>query len=141
MNYQDFLNNKTFVLESKGFDVEKEDLNPMLFSFQLDIVRWALAKGRAAVFTDCGTGKSAIQLEWANKIHELSGGDVLIVAPLAVVEQTRREGIKFGIDVRVCASQEDVQHGISITNYEKLDHFVANRFQGVVSTLRLSFVR
>ena len=58
MNYQDFLNNKTFVLESKGFDVEKEDLNPMLFSFQLDIVRWALAKGRAAVFTDCGTGKA-----------------------------------------------------------------------------------
>ena len=48
MDYQDFLNNKTFVLESKGFDVEKEDLNPMLFSFQLDIVRWALAKGRAA---------------------------------------------------------------------------------------------
>lgn len=132
MDYQEFLNNKTFVLESKGFDVEKEDLNPMLFSFQLDIVRWALAKGRAAVFTDCGTGKSAIQLEWANKIHELSGGDVLIVAPLAVVEQTRREGIKFGINVTVCASQEDVQRGINITNYEKLDHFIANRFQGVV---------
>lgn len=133
VSYQDFLKQKTFVLESMGFDVNQEDLNPKLFQFQKDIVRWALAKGRAAVFTDCGTGKSAIQLEWAKKICELiQGGDVLIVAPLAVVDQTRREGIKFNVDVHVCASQSDVRPGVNITNYEKLDHFVAKHFIGVV---------
>ena len=132
-SYQEFLNKKTFVLESVGFDVDQKDLNPKLFQFQKDIVRWALAKGRAAVFTDCGTGKSAIQLEWARMIHKLTqGGDVLIVAPLAVVDQTRREGIKFDVDVHICASQADVRPGVSITNYEKLDHFVASHFKAVV---------
>lgn len=131
-SYRHFLDNKAFILESVGFDVDQSDLNPQLFGFQKDIVRWALAKGRAAVFTDCGTGKSAIQLEWARWIHKLTGKDVLIVAPLAVVDQTRREGNKFGVDIRICASQDDVRPGIIITNYEKLDHFVANQFIGVV---------
>lgn len=130
--YDDFLKNKTFVLESVGFEVDQEELNGKLFQFQKDIVRWALAKGRAAVFTDCGTGKSAIQLEWARKIHELTGGDVLIVAPLAVVDQTRREGVKFDVDVNICANQQDVRPGVNITNYEKLDNFVAGHFRAVV---------
>ena len=132
MEYSDFLKNKTFVLESKGFDIDPSNLNPHLFGFQRDICRWALAKGRAAVFTDCGSGKSIIQLEWAHQVSTLTGGKVLIVAPLAVVEQTRREGEKFGIPCKVCASQNDVEDGISITNYEKLDHFTANEFVGVV---------
>ena len=132
MEYSDFLKNKTFVLESMGFDVDPASLNPHLFGFQRDICRWALAKGRAAVFTDCGSGKSIIQLEWAHQVSTLTGGKVLIVAPLAVVEQTRREGEKFGIPCKVCASQNDVEDGISITNYEKLDHFTANSFAGVV---------
>ena len=132
MEYSDFLKNKTFVLESMGFDVDPASLNPHLFGFQRDICRWALAKGRAAVFTDCGSGKSIIQLEWAHQVSTLTGGKVLIVAPLAVVEQTRREGEKFGIPCKVCASQNDVEDGISITNYEKLDHFTANSFTGVV---------
>lgn len=132
MEYSDFLKNKTFVLESKGFDIDPSSLNPHLFGFQRDICRWALAKGRAAVFTDCGSGKSIIQLEWAHQVSALTGGKVLIVAPLAVVEQTKREGDKFGIPCKVCVSQADVEDGISITNYEKLDHFTANEFIGVV---------
>lgn len=132
MEYNDFLKNKTFVLESMGFDVDPASLNPHLFGFQRDICHWALAKGRAAVFTDCGSGKSIIQLEWAHQVSTLTGGKVLIVAPLAVVEQTKREGDKFGIPCKVCASQNDVEDGISITNYEKLDHFTANSFTGVV---------
>lgn len=130
--YDEFLKNKTFILESKGFDIDQNQLNPKLFQFQKDIVRWALAKGRAAVFTDCGTGKSAIQLEWADKIHTFTNGDVLIVSPLAVVDQTRREGIKFNINVNICTTQDDVKPGINITNYEKLDHFTSKHFIAVV---------
>lgn len=132
MKYIDFLNNKKFILESSGFDVDKNILNPMLYDFQKDIVRWALAKGRAAIFADCGLGKTPIQLEWAHKVCEYTGGKILILAPLAVASQTVREGNKFGIKVTICESQEDVVGGINITNYEKLDRFVANEFIGIV---------
>ena len=132
MTYEEFLNNKTFVLESHGFEVPQDSLNPAMFGFQKDITRWALAKGRAAVFSDCGTGKTLIELEFGNQVCKHTGGKALIVAPLAVVEQTKREGEKFGIKCKVCASQEDVEDGVNITNYEKLDHFVSNDFTCVI---------
>ena len=56
MNYEEFLKHKDFVTESSGFDIEKSDLNPMLYDFQKDIVRWALKKGKADIFADCGLG-------------------------------------------------------------------------------------
>lgn len=103
-----------------------------MFGFQKDITRWALAKGRAAVFSDCGTGKTLIELEFGHQVCKHTGGKALIVAPLAVVEQTKREGEKFGIEATVCASQKDVKHGVNITNYEKLEHFVANEFDCII---------
>lgn len=132
MNYEEFLNNKRFVLESSGFDIDTSELNSKLFQYEKDVVRWALKKGKACIFSDCGTGKTAMQLEWAQKVHEHTGGMILILAPLAVAEQTKREGEKFGIDVKVCEEQNDCVNGINITNYEKLDRFVANKFVGVV---------
>lgn len=103
-----------------------------MFGFQKDITRWALAKGRAAVFSDCGTGKTLIELEFGHQVCKHTGGKALIVAPLAVVEQTKREGEKFGIQANVCASQQDVRIGVNITNYEKLDHFVSNEFDCII---------
>ena len=132
MNYNDFLNQKKFILESSGFDIDKSKLNQMMYEFQQDIVRWALAKGRSAIFADCGLGKTLMQLEWSYQIHIKTGGNVLILAPLSVTEQTKREGETFGYNVTICESQEDVRMGINITNYEKLDKFVANEFKGVV---------
>lgn len=127
-NYKDFINNKNFILENNGFDIDKSELNPSMFDFQKDIVRWALKKGRSAIFADCGMGKTLMQLEWSKKV----GGKILIVAPLSVTTQTQREGEKFGYKVTICESQEDVQDGINITNYEKLDKFECNIFNGVV---------
>lgn len=69
MDYNEFLENKTFVLESKGFDVGKDELNKNMYEFQKDIVRWSLAKGRASNFADCELGKTIMQLEWANQIQ------------------------------------------------------------------------
>ena len=133
MNYKEFLENKRFVLESSGFDIEQKELNPKMYDFQKDIVRWALAKGRSCIFADCGLGKTLMQLEWAQKVHEhTTNGKVLILAPLSVCEQTKREGSMFGYDVNICESQADVIDGINITNYEKLDKFVANEFVGIV---------
>ncbi len=130
--YNDFLSTKEMHHENHGIDVPADDISPVLFDFQRDIVKWALSKGRAAVFADCGMGKTLIQLEWARHIFSLEGKPVLIVAPLAVSRQTKREGEKLGIEVTICRSQADVIDGINITNYEMLDHFEAEVFSAVV---------
>lgn len=132
MNYEDFLKSKRFVLESSGFDIDKTELNPMLYEFQKDIVRWALKKGKACIFADCGLGKTPMQLSWAHQVCTHAGGMVLILAPLAVADQTKREAEKFGYTAKVVESQSECISGINITNYEKMDKFVANEFVGVV---------
>jgi len=133
-NYEKFLKNKRHNVEPVGFNIELEDLNDSLFAWQKAIVRWALHRGRAALFEDCGLGKSLQQLEWASQINRMVIGDVLILAPLAVAQQTKREADKFGITtpVTVCKKQTDVRPGINITNYEKLHHFNCNSFKGIV---------
>jgi hypothetical protein len=131
-DYQSFLTTKRLSTPPVGFDVDVASLNTMLFPFQRDIVRWALARGRAAIWADCGLGKSAMQLEWAHHVASHTGGMILILAPLAVSHQTAREGAKFGIPVTVCETQADVRPGINITNYEKLHHFDPSAFTGIV---------
>ena len=130
MSYEAFLRAKQVNATPVGF--EAGPINPMLFPFQSDIVRWALQRGRAAVFADCGLGKTPMQLEWARQIAEHSGGDVLILAPLAVSAQTVREGQKFGVQVTACRTQADVKPGVNIANYEMLSHFDASKFAGIV---------
>ena len=130
MDYKDFLDRKRVVFGAHGF--EPRGLNPALFPFQRDIVRWACRKGRAAIFADCGLGKTLMQLEWAREVAGETGGRVLILAPLAVAKQTQQEGARFGIQVTVCGSQDDVQGGVNVTNYEKLHRFDPESFAGIV---------
>ena len=132
MTYEEFLKTKETEHIESGLKVESDKLNPSLFPFQRDIVSWALQKGRAAIFSDCGTGKTIMQLEFANQIVKQTKVKALIIAPLAVVEQTRKEGRKFGIESNVCRTQEDVKDGINITNYEMLEHFEPDMFGCVV---------
>lgn len=130
MNYIEFLKSKVIKTVQSGFDVDS--LNNSLFDWQQACVRFLLKKGRAAIFADCGLGKTLQQLEWSSKVCEHTGGNVLILAPLAVSKQTKREGQKFGYKVNICRSQEEVKEGINITNYEMLDKFDASSFVGVV---------
>ena len=132
-DYQKFITQKVSQsINTESIKLSADDLNPKLYKFQRDIVRWALAKGRAAIFADCGLGKTPMQLEWAAQVHKRMGGHVLILAPLAVSSQTVAEGIKFGVDVTLCEKAEDLKPGINITNYEKLDKFTDCQFSGVV---------
>jgi len=128
-DYGAFLAAKRIAVKPAGFQVGV--LNPSLFDFQRDIVKWALAKGKCAIFADCGLGKSICQLEWGRHVCEKTERPVLIVAPLAVSLQTKREGDKFGISVTICRSMADVRAGVNITNYEMLDHFTPD-FSGLV---------
>lgn len=132
MRYSDFIESKTKISESHGFTVDADSLHPGLFPFQRDIVRWALAKGRAAIFADCGLGKTVMQLVWADKVALHTEKPVLILAPLAVAAQTAAEASRFGLWAKVVESDKDIVAGINITNYEKLDRFDTSVFGGVV---------
>lgn len=132
MTYNEFLKTKELQSVQAGFDVDRNELNPKGFEFQKDIVQWALRKGKAAIFSDCGSGKTEMSLDFAYQVHKKTGYNVLIIAPLAVVKQTQKEGMKFGIEVNVCREQEDVIDGINITNYEIIDHFDASLFGCVI---------
>lgn len=128
-DYAAFLDTKRLTVPSFGVDVEPERLCPALFPFQRDLTRWALRKGRAALFTDTGTGKTIMQLAWAQRAAER----VLMLAPLAVARQTVAEGERFGITVTYARSQAgSPRHGITITNYEMLGHFNPAAYGAVV---------
>lgn len=133
MTYEEFLKTKELKTIEVGFDVDRDEICPMAFDFQKDLIQWSCKKGKAAILIGCGCGKTIIQLSWAELVHKHTDGDVLIVAPLSVVEQTRREAQKFGImPVNVCRTQEDVKPGLNITNYEMVEHFNADAFIAVV---------
>lgn len=133
LDYQTFLASKRTVAQTSGIDIPIDAIHPELFDFQKALVQWALRKGRSALFTECGTGKTFMQLSWAHIVHFHTNKDVLILAPLAVANQTVAEGAKLGIQVHICRLQNDVRPGINITNYEMLQHFDPSHFAGVVT--------
>lgn len=127
MDYHKFLEEKKKNDPATGL-VELPVINPMLFDYQRDIVGWALKRGRAAIWADCGMGKGPMALEYANHVP----GDVLIVAPLAVSHQFKSEAEKFGIDVGLAKRKEDITKRVTVTNYERLDNFDLSAFTGAV---------
>jgi len=96
MSYADFLARKKAIATPLGVDVDLCDLHESLFAWQAEIVQWAARIGRAAIWADTGLGKTRMQLEWARVSSE--DGLALIVAPLAVCQQTVREARAIGID-------------------------------------------
>jgi DNA modification methylase/superfamily II DNA or RNA helicase len=131
-DYHAFIKTKRLIFEASGITIDKAVLNPMLFEFQKDIVTWALQKGKACVFLGTGLGKTFIQLSWADQIYKHNGQNVLIIAPLAVANQTVHEGQKIGVSVTLCRTQADVNPGINITNYDMLHAFNSSLFGAVV---------
>lgn len=130
--YKEFIRSKLTSVVQSGFESDKSLYNSNLFDWQRDIVHWALRKGKSCLFEDCGLGKTLQQLSFAEEVCKHTGGNVLILAPLAVASQTRNEGVKFGIDVNICRTQDDVKPGINITNYEMISRFNADSFAGIV---------
>lgn len=128
MDYQEFLKAKQKMIVDSGKEVDGTEINPHLFDYQHDIVKWALKKGKSAVFAGTGLGKTRIQLAWA----DLVGGRVLIFAPLAVACQTVQEGKEIGIEVNLCKENADVKDGINITNYDRMERFDLSKFDGIV---------
>lgn len=126
-DYASFLDIKRQHTGGDGFVSEWRP--DFLFDFQHALVDWAQAQGRAAIFADCGLGKTPMQLVWSENVVRHTGGRVLIVTPLAVSHQTIRESEKFGIG----ATRSDdgtAFPGITVTNYERLHLFNPRDFVG-----------
>lgn len=130
--YDEFLANKRRLDVPTGIPDPTITAADGLFDFQRDVTKWALRRGRAAIFGDCGLGKTRMQLAWADDVARFTCKPVLILAPLAVSAQTVREGIAIGVEVRACRTHADIGPGVNITNYEMLERFDASVFGGVV---------
>jgi len=122
MEYKEFLETKIKSHIESGFEISDNELNENLFDFQKHIVKIALKKGRFAIFADCGLGKTLMQLSWANAVYNKTGEKVLILAPLAVVEQTKEEAKRFNIDL----------NSFDITNFDQLKNIDCSLYSGVV---------
>lgn len=129
LDYRSFLDAKAQQATDAGF--EPVWMPDFLFDFQAALVEWSVEKGRAAIFADCGLGKSPMQLVWAENVVRKTNRAVLILTPLAVSLQTVREAEKFGIEARR-SSDGTAYRGITVTNYERLSKFNPDDFAGVV---------
>lgn len=128
-SYADFLARKQSRIEKPGREVVVGDIHPVLHPWQNELVRWAVRTSRAALWADTGMGKTFMQLEWAR----LSAPTSLVVAPLAVCQQTIREAAKLGITARYVRHHEDVDgSGMWVTNYECVPHMLPSLFDAVV---------
>ena len=126
MDYEAFIRNKAQFRHEAGFD--PDNLPDFLYDFQKYLVEWACRKGRSAIFADCGMGKTAMQLAFAQQVVQRENKPVLIMAPLAVVPQTIEEGERFGIEV----TRDGGSASVHITNYQRLDKLDPTQYCGVV---------
>ena len=129
LNYSDFIAEKLTRVRPVGFEPKK--INRELFDFQDALTRWAMRVGRCAIFADTGLGKTRMQLAWADAVRAQTGSAVLVLAPLAVADQTVEEGAQMGIAVRHVRESEPIT-GICITNYERVHKFDCSNLGGIV---------
>jgi len=131
-DYGAFLESKAQYGRDSGF--EPVWMPDFLFDFQKALVEWAVRRGRAAILADCGLGKTACELVWAENVVRKTNGRVLILTPLAVAHQTLNEATKFGVEARRSRAGEiHPGSGITVANYERLHLFNAEDFVGVVA--------
>lgn len=130
MDYQSFLDHKCHLADQSGF--EPNWLPDFLFDFQRSLVEWSVRKGRAAIWADCGLGKSPIAFTWATNVVRHTNRPVLFLTPLGVVGQMLKEADKFGIEAIRSSGGKPTKPCIVVTNYEKLHHFDTSHFSGCV---------
>jgi len=144
MTYEEFLKNKIAFKEDVGFDIKDEEINPYLKQHQKQIVKWAVKKGRAAIFASFGLGKTMMQLETVRITLTKSGGYGLIVCPLGVRGEFINDAKTLGIKTKFIRSVDEVddEDTIYITNYETVrDGKINPQFFTVASLDEASVLR
>lgn len=130
-DYLEFIETKKRKASKTGFKINPENLNPKLKDFQRFIVFKALDHGKYALFADTGLGKTFMQLEWAYQVSNHTNKPVLILAPLAVVQQTINEAKKWNLPCELLKSDVFAK-GVFISNYDQLDNINTHQFSGIV---------
>lgn len=131
-DYDSYVAGKIIEATPVGFHIDVDALHPKLFPYQRDIVRWAIRRGRAALFEYPGLGKSFQEWEFARHTTAHTDMPAIIFAPLSVAEQMAMEGPEFGYSINICKSRADVRSGINVANYERLHHFSPEDFGTIV---------
>lgn len=129
MDYEQYLDAKRHQGADHGF--APVFMPEQAFDFQQSLIEWSVRKGRAAIFADCGLGKTLMELAWAENVQRKTGGNVLILTCLAVAAQMEQEAEKFGIAAKRSIDGQPVGR-ITITNYERLHLFNQQDYAGVV---------
>ena len=129
MTYANFIAGKLGAIDSAGIDAPLREY--ALFPHQRDLTKWALRRGKAAIFADTGLGKMRMAIAWADTVFQHTCHPVMILCPLAVAQQFVSDGMLMGIEVTHCRESCDVRHGINITNYDRLHKFDMSQFAGV----------
>ena len=129
-DYVEFIRKKSQMDAGDGF--KPVFMPDFLFDFQRHLTDWAIRTGRAAMFADCGMGKTAMQLVWAENVVRTTNKPVIVLAPLSVSLQTVDEAEKFGIDAERSMNGKFTGARVILTNYERLHHFDHSDFGGVV---------
>lgn len=129
-DYNKFVERKLTTIPPVGLNVDHGDYG--MFPHQRDLVRFSLRRGRSAIFADTGLGKTRMQTAWADVVQKETKRDVLILAPLAVAEQTVEEAASVGVAINHAREDGDIRNGINITNYDRLHKFDCERFGAVV---------
>lgn len=125
MEYLDFLKTKIVLAKESGFELPESELAPALLPHQKAAVLWALKGGRRALFESFGLGKTVQQMEWCRQVVRHEGGRALIVLPLGVRQEFRRDAVELlKIDppeyVRTMAEADSARGNILLTNYERV---------------------
>lgn len=119
-DYMEFVADKRTHAPHSGFD-PGDSVSSVLFPHQRDIVRWAVLGGRRAIFAAFGLGKSLMQLEIMHLIGDHEGGKQLIICPLGVRQEFKRDAELLGLEpVFVRRSEEVAGDGLYLTNYESV---------------------
>ena len=144
-DYVAFLQEKTPIASFDGFDIEDCDIHPILKPHQRACVKWAVKGGNRALFEAFGLGKSVQQVEVVRIIMAMAGGLGLIVCPLGVRQEFRRDAAMLGVETQFIRRTDEIDpefKGIYLTNYESVrDGRLDPRLFAVVSLDEASILR
>lgn len=129
-DYTEFVSRKLAMIEPSGI-AGPVNLPAGMFKHQDVLTRWALRRGRAAIFADTGLGKMRMELAWAQAVNKHTRRPIMIHTPLAVASQLAAEAKLMGIYAQVCREPGDLIDGINITNYDRQHKFDPSIFGGV----------
>ena len=124
MEYQDFLKSKIRLASKHGFAVSLDEISDRLKPHNQLMVKWLVEGGKRACFASFGLHKTVTQLEAVRIVLSKTNGYGLIVCPLGVRQEFKRDAVKilgWEQSPKFIRTMEETEGpGIYLTNYESI---------------------